>query len=100
MARGQIQQGNINLRNRPKVRNADGSISTVRSVSFEENGISIVLPTVIRNPDGTGKIVSDKQAWDHYRRTGEHLGKFNNSRDADRFSQTLHQQQERMYPNP
>jgi hypothetical protein len=100
MLPGQIEKGNINLKDRPKVRNADGSISTVRSVSFETNGSVVLVPTVIKNPDGTGKIVSNRAAWNHYRRTGEHLGKFSNQQAANRYAESLHVQQERMYANP
>ena len=81
-------QGNINLDNRPQVKNSDGSVSTVRSMSFNENGEEILVPTVIN-----GKVVSDQEAIDNYHQTGEYLGKFNNIEDANKYAQGLHEQE-------
>ena len=89
---GQYGKGNIDLYNRPIVTNSDGSISTVRSMSFEENGQEVLIPTVVN-----GRVVSDDEAIDHYHRTGEYLGKFNSIKEADDYAEKLHEDQEKMY---
>ncbi|TPJ70458.1 hypothetical protein [Mesorhizobium sp. B2-6-7] len=90
---GRIEAGNIDLANRPQVANSDGSISTVRSMSFEEDGREVLVPTV--SPDG--KILTDQQAIDLYHQTGQHLGKFDTPDHADAYAQALHQTQEQYY---
>ena len=90
---GMIESGNIDLTNRPRVRNADGSISTVRSIGVNIDGQEILLPTV----SDDGRIMSDEQAIAQYRKTGRHLGKFNSAAASDAYAQKLHQQQERLY---
>lgn len=95
--RGQIEKGNIDLNNRPVVRNSDGSISTVRSISITEGKATVLIPTVIRDKKGRGKVVSDRDAIRHYQRSGEHLGKFSSSGDADKYAEQLHNQQAAQY---
>ena len=85
-------KGNINLNNRPVVKNSDGTISTVRSMSFNEDGKEILIPTVVN-----GKIVSDEEAIDHYHKTGEYLGKFDTIEQADEYANQLHLEQEKLY---
>lgn len=98
--KGLISPGNIDLDNRPQVRNPDGSISTVRSMSFgtEENGkhVEVLVPTVIGN-----RVVSNEEAIQHYRQTGENLGKFDTPENATAYSQALHMEQAQQYnPQP
>jgi len=83
-----IEPGNIDIFNRPVLKNKDGSISTTRSMSFEENGQEVLIPTVV-----DGKSLTQKEAVAHYHQTGEHLGKFKNAQEADQYATELHNQQ-------
>jgi hypothetical protein len=89
-----IEEGNIDLHNRPVVKNADGSISTVRSMSFEDDdGSQVLIPTV--SNDGT--ILSEEDAIRNYFKTGQHLGKFKTIQSANEYAQKLHEEQEQYY---
>jgi len=74
------------------VQNADGSISTVRSISIGEDGSEVLIPTVIGD-----KVVSDEKAIEHYRKTGQHLGRFRSAQDANAYAEFLHRQQAQTY---
>lgn len=87
--KGLLAKGNIDIHNRPHVRNHDGSVSTVRSIGItDDRGRNIVIPTVVGN-----RVVSDNQAVAHYKKTGQHLGVFKTQAQADRYAQQLHEQQ-------
>lgn len=90
---GRYGLGNIDLYNRPQVRNSDGSISTVRSMSFNNNGQEILIPTV----SDDGRILSPQEAIDTYNRTGKYLGKFNTIDEANAYAKMLHQEQDNYY---
>lgn len=89
---GQVEAGNIDLTNRPQVKNSDGKISTVRSIGVNfGDGVETVIPTVSED----GRIMTDEEAKAQYRRTKKHLGKFKTVEQAGEFAQLLHKQQER-----
>ena len=88
-----VVPGNINLHDRPSVRNTDGSISTIRSMSFGTDQGEVLVPTV----SDAGRIMSDSQAIAQYQRTGRHLGIFRSPADATKYAGWLHQQQEKEY---
>lgn len=92
---GVLEPGNIDLNSRPVVPLQDGSVATVRSMSFNEDGQEILVPTV--SPQG--RILTDQQAIDLYHKTGQHLGKFATPEAADAYAEGLHQDQEKQYGN-
>ena len=97
LAPGMVQPGNIDLNKRPAHLNSDGSISSVRSASFQlPNGKAVLLPTVLMDR-GRAIIGTRKQVLDHYFRTGRHLGIFQNERQANAYAQMLHLQQAMRY---
>lgn len=89
---GRIAPGNIDLTRRPRVRNADGTISTVRSISIGPPHRQVLIPTVVGR-----RVVSNAQAAMHYRRTGQHLGIFSSIAAANRYAESLHREQARRY---
>jgi hypothetical protein len=115
LPKGMIERGTINLNGRPVIENDDGSHSTEFSFSFydDKNGKGEVLvPTIVNGkfltPDGkkpaegtrdaNGKYQATweeeamwQRAKNHYYATGEHMGIFSNSDDADAYAQQVHE---------
>lgn len=90
--------GNIDLNNRPIYRQPDGSVSTVESISFEDvDGLETLIPKIIKDANGKAVELSDDEAIQHYKETGEYLGKFQNALEADTYALELHEQQAKVY---
>lgn len=94
---GQYGVGNIDLYNRPQYRNADGSISTVDSTSFNIQGKEVLLPSVWMK-DGKAYRSSDgDEILQHFYDTGEFLGVFDTVDAANSYAEKLHDAQDYYY---
>ena len=94
-------KGTINLNNRPRVKNEDGSISTIRSISYNEDGKEILIPTI----SNEGKLMGDEEAiqyWDNEskklsaklgRPVKFHLGMYDTVEEANEAADKIHRQQ-------
>lgn len=90
---GFVEPGNIDLNARPVVRNPDGSISTVRSMSVGVDGLEYLIPTV--SPDG--RVLDGDSAIGLFMDTGQHLGAFRTPQAATKWAERLHRDQMRQY---
>jgi hypothetical protein len=100
--KGLIEQGNLQIWNRPAVQNSDGTHSSEYSTSFQDkDGREILVPTVVNgyflSHDGKKPREGSQEekamfnaAWIHYQKTGENLGKFDNAENADVYAGVLH----------
>ena len=95
------EKGNIDINHREILRNSDGSISTEKNIYIEEtdeNGKPsyVVIPTVVDgidiDPNGDGN-----KAYQHYKETGEFLGRFSSEADAEAYSRELSLRQSKFY---
>ena len=114
--KGLAKPGNLSIWDRPSVQNADGSHSSELSFSREDDGKEVLVPSIVDGkfltPDGkmpplghrdkSGKYIPTPQekamqdkAWDHYKKTGQHLGMFDNPDDADAYANILHNRGEK-----
>ena len=104
-----IEPGNLDLTKRPKVKNPDGSYSTVFTHTFlldelKPDGPAVNVPGVIKGgarpglyykvPEGRA---GERLAWDEYKKTNEHLGIHKTLKDAIKAAERLHANQQNMY---
>jgi hypothetical protein len=85
-----LVKGTIDIDNRKILRNPDGSVSTESSISIGTDQGEVLIPTVIN-----GVRVSEEEAIQHYRKTGEHLGIFKDIKSANEYADQLHNRQGR-----
>ena len=96
---GQYGAGNIDLYDRPQYRNANGSISTVDSTSYNIDGQEVLLPTVWNRNGTPYHSQNDEEILQRYRDTGEYLGKFSTVEEANDYAEKLHLEQQERYPS-
>lgn len=95
---GQYGEGNVDLYNRPVLKNADGSISTVDSITYTIDGKYILLPTIVRDENGKPKrLTTDEEILAHYKKTGEYLGEFDSLEESNLYANRLHNAQAYRY---
>jgi hypothetical protein len=82
---GELEIGNIDLSKRGAVKNADGSISTLKSISINENGREVLIPTI----DPEGREMTEEESIERYLGTGEHLGRFDTPDNATGYAKRL-----------
>lgn len=87
--------GNLPLGIRYRVKNPDGSISTVRTMSIGTDGGEVLIPTVVG-----GRVVSDEEAIAHFGRTRENFGTFRTPDEATAYAKWLHTQHEAEMARP
>ena len=85
---GRYGKGNIDLNDRPQVKNSDGSISTVYSMTFNNDDGSAVLVPGVRK--GLDRQMTPNEALAHYKKSGEYLGKFKSEAAANAYAEALH----------
>ena len=88
-----VEGGNIDLTKRPVVKNKDGSISTIRSISIGTDRGEVLIPTISED----GRQLSEQGAIQQYRKTGRHLGIFSTPEAASRHAQEISQRQAQFY---
>lgn len=94
---GMVEQGNIDLDNRPVVSTPTGGFATVRSASFGmPDGYEYLLPSVTQ--DGR-TLYWAPDIVKQYEKTGQFLGKFKDPYSADEYARALHEAQENQYIN-
>lgn len=86
---GMVVEGNLDLTSRPQVQNDDGTVSTVRTISIEQDGQHILIPTVTED----GRVVADDEAVAIYEQSGKHLGVFATEDAATAYAEALHEDQ-------
>lgn len=84
---GQVITGNIDLNTRPRVKRANGKISTVDTIGIGFDGLEYVIPRI----SDDGKVLTNDQAVALFKKTKKHLGAFKTKEEANAFAQLLHE---------
>jgi hypothetical protein len=88
---GMIEPGNIDTSKRRAVKLPGGDYGTVRSMGINDNGKEVLIPTIGPRGENWSGPKGEQRARDHYKTTGQHLGKFNSVAASNTAGQRLHE---------
>lgn len=88
---GMIEPGNIDTSKRRAVKLPGGDYGTVRSMGINDNGKEVLIPTIGPRGENWSGPKGEQRARDHYKTTGEHLGKFNSVAASNTAGKRLHE---------
>jgi len=97
---GMIEPGNIDVSKRRAVKLPGGDYGTVRSIGITDNGKEVNIPTIGPRGENWSGPKGEQSARDHYKRTGQHLGKFNSISASNTAGQRLHEIEARRLNKP
>jgi hypothetical protein len=94
---GMLKPGTLNLNGRPIIPTPGmpGHHSSEISFSQGTDEGEVLVPLIVN-----GKALSQKQAWQHYLNTGQHMGIFDTPAHADAYAEQVHQRPPKSNPNP
>ena len=90
ISQGLVEPGNIPLKGRPLIDLGDGRVGSEYSIGIEENGKEVLIPTIY-----DGERHSAAEAVQHYRETGQHLGKYSSIEAANQAAQIIHSREDK-----
>lgn len=85
-----IRRGTMPLGIRERVRNPDGSVSTVKTMSIGTDEGEVLIPTVFN-----GRVNTPEASIARWRKTGQDFGAFSSPEDATAFALMLHRLHEK-----
>ena len=88
---GMIEPGNIDTSKRRAVKLPGGDYGTVRSMGINDNGKEVLIPTIGPRGENWSGPKGEQRARDHYKTTGQHLGKFNSVAASNTAGKRLHE---------
>lgn len=97
---GMIEPGNIDTSKRRAVKLPGGDYGTVRSMGINDNGKEVLIPTIGPRGENWSGPKGEQRARDHYKTTGQHLGKFNSIAASDAAGKRLSQIQNNRLNKP
>jgi len=84
-----VEPGNLDLGQRPSVKNPDGGTSSVYSMSINVDGKEYLIPRVSED----GRLLTEDEAVNMFYKTRNHLGVFSSPDSATDYAKALHEQQ-------
>ena len=79
----------VQKRDRPEEPYDPESLGTIYSITVQDNPSDQGSPWVLIPSIVGGEVVTQNDAIRHYKKTGEHLGKFQTSQEADAYAGAL-----------